>query len=77
VARPRAVPTLKARIYKKRWQLLVRKPTFKQHYWFVLIGMNDEPIAKSEEYTQKHNALEILKRYFPNAEIEDLSGDSN
>jgi len=62
---------MRIEIYKKRWQLLVRKPTFKEHFWFVLVGDNGEPIAKSEEYTQKHNATEVIAKYFPDEAVFD------
>ena len=64
-----------AEIHKGRKQLLLRVPTFKKWYWFTLVGANGEPIAKGEEYTQKHNATEVLRKYFPYADVKDLTGE--
>lgn len=69
------IPIGKAILQKKTWQLLVRKPTFKTHYWFNLVAHNGEPICKSEEYTQKHNALDILAKYFPDFKLVDETGE--
>lgn len=60
-------------IHKRTKQLLVRKPTFKSHYYFVIVGDNHEPIALSETYTQKHNVTDVLKRYFPDVEVNDYT----
>jgi hypothetical protein len=62
-----------AEIHKKRWQLLLRKPTFKEHYWFVLVASNGETVATSEQYTQKHSAVEVLDKYFPQWEQKDMT----
>lgn len=43
----------------------------KGQFRFVLKASNGEVIAVSETYTQKHNALDIIKEYFPNFEIVD------
>lgn len=40
---------------------------------FFLIGDNGEEISRSQRYTQKHNAVEVLIKYFPNFKIEDRS----
>lgn len=69
------IPIGKAVLEKKTWQLLVRKPTFKTHYWFRLVAHNGEPICKSEEYTQKHNALDVLAKYFPDFKLVDETGE--
>jgi hypothetical protein len=73
---PQAIePVGIAEIHKKRWQLLVRKPTFKEHYWARFVGANGETVGKTEEYTQKHNLTAILRKYYPNFEVQDLSGE--
>jgi uncharacterized protein YegP (UPF0339 family) len=64
-----------AEIHKKRWQLLLRKPTFKEHYYFRLVAPNGEVIAQSETYTQKHNAMEVVAKYFPNAVVKDRTAE--
>ncbi len=43
----------------------------KGQYRFVLRGKNNEIVAVSETYTQKHNALEVLADYFSNFEVVD------
>jgi Domain of unknown function (DUF1508) len=62
-----------AKIHRKRWQLLVRKPTFKEHFWAVLVAPNGETVMTSETYTQKHNVTEMLNKYFPMWEQKDLT----
>jgi hypothetical protein len=69
------IPQGKAIIEKKTWQLLVRKPTFETHYYFRLVANNGEPIAQSEQYTQKHNAEEIIDKYFSNFMKIDKTGE--
>lgn len=69
------IPQGKAFIEKKTWQLLLRKPTFKTHYFFRLVANNGEPIAQSEQYTQKHNVTEVLEKFFPNFMPIDLTGE--
>lgn len=69
------MPIGKAILEKKTWQLLVRKPTFETHYFFRLVAHNGEPIAQSEQYTQKHNATDVLLRYFPDFELDDQTGE--
>lgn len=64
-----------AEIRKGRRQLLVRAIRFKTWYYFTLVGNNGEPIAQSEQYTQKHNATEVLRKYFPTFEVQDLTGE--
>lgn len=65
-----------AEVRKKRKQLLLRVPTFKQYYYFTLVGDNGEPVAQSEQYTQKHNVTEVLRKYFPSFDVKDLTGES-
>ncbi len=38
---------------------------------FVLKGDNGENLSPKENYTQKHNVTEVLKKYFPGFEIVD------
>jgi hypothetical protein len=75
MAKPRTTKMGIAEIHKGRKQLLLRVPTFKKWYWFVHIGANGEIIAKSEEYTQKHNVTEVLRKYYPTFEIQDKTGE--
>lgn len=44
---------------------------FKGQFRFTLKGNNNEIIATSESYTQKHNVIEVLEKYFSNFEIID------
>jgi len=60
-------------IFKTKRQLLVRKPTFKTEFYFRLVGRNGEVLAQSEGYTQKHNIVQLHKRYFYNWEKKDLT----
>lgn len=62
-------------IFKKRKQLLLRVPTFETEYRFRLIGDNSEIISQSEGYTQKHNVTEVVAKYFPEWEVDDLTKD--
>ncbi len=47
----------------------------KGEFRFKFIGDNGEQIGGSgtETYTQKHNAIEVLEKYFPNFPIIDKS----
>lgn len=45
------------------------------HYYFILVSSNGETIAQSETYTQKHNAKEVLEKYFPEFEVKDATGE--
>ena len=51
----------------------VRSGKQKGQFRFELIGTNGETIATSgsENYTQKHNAIDVLSKYFPTFTIED------
>lgn len=62
-----------AELFKTRKQLFLRVPTFQERYYFRLIGGNGEIVAQSEAYTQKHNAVSALKKYFPQWEVKDLT----
>jgi hypothetical protein len=66
---------MRAEIFKTRKQLLVRVPTFKVRYYYRLVGNNNEPLAISEAFTQKHNATEVLEKYFPTWPVKDLTGE--
>ena len=64
-----------AEIHHVKRQLLVRAIRFKEYYYFTLVGDNGEPIAQSEQYTQKHNVTEVLRKYFPAYDVKDLTGE--
>ncbi len=57
---------MKKAIIKTAW-FLFKKSQFR----FVLKGGNNEIIAVSETYTQKHNCISVIKKYFPDFIIED------
>jgi uncharacterized protein YegP (UPF0339 family) len=38
---------------------------------FKLVGDNGEDLSQNESYTQKHNVMEVLTKYFPNFVIVD------
>jgi uncharacterized protein YegP (UPF0339 family) len=48
----------------------------KKQYYFVLHGDNGEPISTSEMYTQKHNTIEVLKKYFSEFKIIDKTREN-
>lgn len=64
-----------AELYKKDRQLLVRKPTLETRYFFLLIGTNGEPVARSEPYNSKQAAKDTLKTYFPQFVVKDTTGE--
>lgn len=66
-----------AQIRKGRKQLLLRRPTFKTWYWFVLRGNNGEIIGTSEMYEDKESAEKTLKRYFPTFEVRDMTNEKD
>jgi len=68
---------MQAEIFKVKRQLLVRAIRFKTRYYFRLIGDNQEQVASSEAYTQKHNVTEVLGKYFPEWEVRDLTKGEN
>lgn len=49
----------------------VTKGPNKGQYRFVLVGDNGENLSQTETYTQKHNVIEVLAKYFPNFEVVD------
>jgi hypothetical protein len=55
----------------KRWPGDEGEP----YYFFSLIAYNHEPICQSEQYTQKHNATEIINKYFHEFELSDETGE--
>ena len=59
-------------IFKTRKQLFLRVPTFKTRYYFRIVGDNGETIAQSEAYTQRHNVIEVLNKYFAKAKVVDV-----
>ena len=63
---------MKIELFKTRKQLFLRVPTFKERYYFRILGDNGEVIAQSEGYTQRHNAVEVLNRYFPKAKVVEV-----
>lgn len=52
---------------------VVPRGKFKGQFRFNLRGLNHEIIASGEAYTQKHNAIEVIEKYFPNFVIIDKS----
>lgn len=38
---------------------------------FKLVADNGEDLSQNETYTQKHNVIEVLTKYFPNFVIVD------
>jgi len=63
---------MKIELFKTRRQLLLRVPTFKVRWYFRILGDNGEIIAQSEGYTQRHNAIKVLNKYFPNESVVDV-----
>jgi hypothetical protein len=61
----------KALIFSKQKKKLWPGHVPDLYYFFRLVADNNEPIAKSEEYTEKHNVDEVLDRYFSNFEKVD------
>lgn len=59
------------KLFMRRKQLLVRKPTFQTRYFFTLVASNGEAIAQSEAYNQKESALDTINTYFPNFMLDD------
>lgn len=53
----------------------VRRGKRKGQFRFVLKAANGEIIASSgsESYTQKHNCVDVLNKYFPEFDIVDLT----
>lgn len=64
---------MRAEVYKTRKQLFLRVPTFKVEYRFRHVGDNEEIIVQSEGYTQKHNVMEVLRKYYPEWKVKDLT----
>ena len=64
-----------AKVYKKQRQLLVRAIRFKTWYYYTLVGANGQVLCTSENFTQKHNVEEVLRKYFYNFEPQDLTGE--
>ena len=64
---------VKVEIFKTRKQLFLRVPTFRERFYFRLVGDNGEIVAQSEGYTQKHNVNEVVGRYFPGWPVKDLA----
>ena len=60
---------------KKAKITTVKKGPRMGQFKFQLIAANGEPIAQSypESYTQKHNAIEVLEKNFPDFVIEDTT----
>ena len=69
------VPIGKAMIQKghmpKRWP----GDEGEKYYFFTLIANNNQPIAQSETYTQKHNAEEVIEKFFHDFELVDETGE--
>lgn len=47
----------------------------KGEFRFNLVGDNEEVIATSETYTQKHNVADVLEKYFKDFKIVDKCKD--
>lgn len=60
---------VKKGVKKKLWP----GQTPDEYFYFTLIGVNGEPVAQSEQYTQKHNVMSVLYDYFPTFEVVDLT----
>jgi hypothetical protein len=45
------------------------------YFYFRIVAANGEIIAQSEQYTQKHNAMSIVRKYFSplDWEVKDLT----
>jgi uncharacterized protein YegP (UPF0339 family) len=63
---------MKIEVFKTRKQLFLRVPTFQTRFYFRIVGDNGETIAQSEGYTQRHNVIEVLNKYFPKARVVDV-----
>lgn len=64
---------MQAEVFKTRKQLFLRVPTFKERWYFRLVGNNGEVIAQSEAYNSKQSAEKTLRQYFPGFEVRDLA----
>lgn len=42
-----------------------------EYYYFALYAPNHEIIAQSEQYTDKHNVIDLLEKYFPTFPIRN------
>jgi uncharacterized protein YegP (UPF0339 family) len=51
----------------------VSKGKRKGEFRFVLIGDNGENLSQQESYTQKHNVIEVIEKYFSNFPIVDAT----
>jgi hypothetical protein len=49
----------------------VTKGKRKGQFRFVLKADNGENLSPQETYTQKHNVISVLEKYFPNFTIVD------
>ena len=63
---------MRVELFRTRKQLLLRVPTFKVRWYFRILGDNGEIIAQSEGYTQRHSAIEVLNKYFPEAHFVEI-----
>lgn len=61
----------KAQVFRRDHRKLWPGQKVEYSYFFTLIGDNGEIVAQSEAYTQKHNAVEVLAKYFPNFDVID------
>jgi hypothetical protein len=64
---------MQAEVFRTRKQLFLRVPTFQERFYFRLKGANGEIVAQSEGYSAKHNVIHVLKTYFPEWTVEDLT----
>jgi len=52
----------------------VKSGKLKGQFRYILVANNGEPIADAREtYTKKHNVIKLLKKYFSDFIISDLS----
>lgn len=65
---------MKRAIIKQTRQTKILQGMFRTRmFWFVLVGENGEILVHSENYSQKHNVMEVLNKYFPDFKIEDTT----
>jgi uncharacterized protein YegP (UPF0339 family) len=65
---------MKKAIIKQTVQNRINEGMFRtRKFWFVLKADNGKIIDTSQQYTQKHNAIKILKKHHPEFEIVDTT----
>ncbi len=53
----------------------VSKGPNKGQFRFLIKGDNGENLSQQETYTQKHNVIEVITKYFPHFTIEDKTNE--